>query len=205
MSRLIVGISGGTGSGKTTVAQKIVASIGESRVLYLQQDSYYRDLDQMPLDERRRANFDHPDAFDGELMLNHLESLRDGKSIDRPVYDYMIHSRKKETSRMEPRPVILVEGILVLYDPRMRRLMDLKVYVDCDADIRFIRRLGRDTKERGRSLESVIEQYMTTVRPMHLEFVAPTIRYADIILPEGGFNDAAIGLIVGKILSQIGS
>jgi uridine kinase len=201
---MIIGISGGTGSGKTTVAQKIIASMGVSSVLYLQQDSYYRNLDEMPLDERRRINFDHPDAFDGELMLNHLEALRAGRSIEGPVYDYVVHSRKEETIHAEPLPVILVEGILVFFDPRMRRLMDLKVYVDCDADVRFIRRLERDIRERGRSVESVVEQYMTTVRPMHLEFVAPTMRYADIILPEGGFNDAAIGLLVGKIRSQLG-
>jgi len=201
---MILGISGGTGSGKTTVAQKIIAAIGEPSVLYLQQDSYYRNLDQMPLVDRRRVNFDHPDAFDGELMVEHLEALRAGKSIERPVYDYVIHSRKKETVHVEPLPVILVEGILVFFDPRMRRLMDFKIYVDTDADVRFIRRLERDVRERGRSVESVIEQYMMTVRPMHLEFVAPTMRYADIILPEGGFNEPGIDLIIGKIRSQLG-
>ncbi len=202
MIPLVIGISGGTGSGKTTVARKIIASVGEENVVYLQQDSYYRDLGEMPMDERRHVNFDHPDAFDGELMLNHLQALRAGRSIQLPIYDFVLHSRKKETRRVEPRPVILVEGILVFFDPRMRRLMDVKIYVDCNADVRFIRRLERDIRERGRSVESVIEQYLATVRPMHLEFVAPAIRYADIILPGSGSSEAAIDLIVGGIRSH---
>jgi uridine kinase len=201
MDCTIVGIAGGTGAGKTTAAQKIIASIGEANAVYLQQDLYYRNLDEMPLDQRRQVNFDHPDAFDGELMLYHLELLRAGKGIELPVYDYVIHSRKKETICVAPLPVIIVEGILVLSDPRLRRLMDIKIFVDCDADLRFIRRLERDIRERGRSVESVIEQYMATVRPMHLQFVAPTMQYADIILPEGGLNEAAIDLIAGKIRS----
>jgi len=201
---MIIGISGGTGSGKTTVAHKIIASIGESNAVYLQQDSYYRNLEDMPLDQRQRVNFDHPDAFDGVLMLRHLEALRAGESIDRPVYDFVTHSRKKESIRVQPLPVIIVEGILVFFDAGMRRLMDLKIFVDTDADIRFIRRLQRDIHARGRSIESVIDQYLTTVRPMHQQFVAPTMRYADIILPEGGFNDVAIDLITGKIHSVLG-
>jgi uridine kinase len=198
---MIVGISGGTGSGKTTVAQKIIASIGPANAVYLQQDSYYRNLADMPLDARHQVNFDHPGAFDSELMLHHLEALRAGESIERPVYDYVTHSRRPETIRVAPLPVILVEGILVFFDARMRDLMDIKIFVDCDADIRFVRRLERDLRERGRSAGSVIEQYITTVRPMHLEYVAPSIRYADIILPEGGFNDVGIDLITGKIRS----
>lgn len=201
---MIIGISGGTGSGKTTVAHKIIASIGESNAVYLQQDSYYRNLEDMPLDQRQRVNFDHPDAFDGVLMLRHLEALRAGESIDRPVYDFVTHSRKKESIRVQPLPVIIVEGILVFFDAGMRRLMDLKIFVDTDADIRFIRRLQRDIHARGRSIESVIDQYLTTVRPMHQQFVAPTMRCADIILPEGGFNDVAIDLITGKIHSVLG-
>jgi uridine kinase len=201
ISPMIIGISGGTGSGKTTVAQKIISAIGDSNVAYLQQDFYYRNLDAMPLDERRRINFDHPDAVDGELLLSHLEELHSGKSIERPVYDFVNHSRKSETIRIEPLPAIIVEGILVFHDERMRRLMDLKIFVDCDADIRFARRLERDIRERGRSVESVIEQYLSSVRPMHLQFVAPTMRYADIILPEGGFNDTAIDPIISKIRS----
>jgi uridine kinase len=198
---MIIGICGGTGSGKTTVAQKIIASIGDPNVIYLQQDSYYRDLGGMPLDLRHRVNFDQPDAFDNELMVNHLKALRAGESIERPIYDFVAHSRKPETIRIKPFPVVIVEGILIFFDARMRDLMDLKIFVDCDADIRFVRRLERDLRERGRSVESVIEQYVTTVRPMHEQFVAPSMRYADIILPEGGFNDAGIDVITGKIRS----
>jgi uridine kinase len=203
MPRMIIGISGGTGSGKTTVAQKIISSIGGSNVVYLQQDSYYRNLDAMPLDKRSHVNFDHPDAFDGELMLSHLEDLRAGKSIERPIYDFVAHTRKPETIHVEPLPVIIVEGILIFHDARMRGLMDIKIFVDCDSDIRFVRRLERDIHARGRSVESVIEQYLATVRPMHLQFVAPCMRYADVILPEGGFKEAGIDLITGKIRSVL--
>ena len=200
---MIIGISGGTGSGKTTIAQRIISSIGDSNVAYLQQDSYYLNLDAMPLDQRHQVNFDHPDAFDGALMLRNLEDLCAGKSIDRPVYDFVTHSRKLETIRVEPLPVIIVDGILIFYDARMRSLMDIKIFVDCEADIRFIRRLERDIHVRGRTVESVIEQYLTTVRPMHLQFVEPCMRHADIIIPEGGYNEAAIDLITGKIRSVL--
>jgi uridine kinase len=196
---MIVGITGGTGSGKTTVVQKIIESVGASRVVYFQQDSYYHNLDEMPLDMRHQANFDHPDAFDGDLLLSHIESLRAGQSVDQPIYDYRTHSRKAETKRVNPLPVIIIEGILVFYDPRIRRLMDLKIFVDCDPDIRFIRRLQRDINERGRTVESVVNQYLNTVRPMHLQFVEPSMRYADIILPEGGFNEVGIDFITEKI------
>ena len=198
---MIIGICGGTGSGKTTVAQKIIASVGAGNVVYLQQDAYYRNLGDMPLELRHKVNFDHPDAIDINLMTNHLEALRAGESIEQPTYDYATHSRKAETIHVEPRPVIIVEGILVFFDPQMRRLMDMKIFVDCDADIRFIRRLDRDVHERGRSLESIISQYQTTVRPMHLQFVEPAKRYADIIIPEGGYNEVGIDLITGKIQS----
>jgi uridine kinase len=200
---MIIGICGGTGSGKTTVAQKIIESIGEANVAYLQQDSYYRNLGDMPIDVRHQVNFDHPDAFDNDLLINHLESLRAGESIERPIYDFVTHARKPDTLVMTPLPVIIVEGILIFFDARMRRLMDIRIFVDCDADIRFIRRLKRDLRERGRTVESVIEQYLTTVRPMHLQFVEPSMRYADIILPEGGFNEAGIDLITGKIRSVL--
>jgi uridine kinase len=200
---MILGICGGTGSGKTTVVQKIIAAIGESNVACLQQDSYYRNLGDMPLDARHQVNFDHPDAFDNELLLNHLEALRKGESIERPVYDFHVHSRKPDAVLLRPLPVIIVDGILIFHDAGMRKLMDLKIFVDCDADIRFIRRLKRDLRERGRSADSVIEQYLTTVRPMHLQFVAPSMRYADIILPEGGFNEAGVDLIIGKIRSVL--
>jgi len=198
---MIMGISGGTGSGKTTVAQKIISSVGRDNVVYLQQDSYYRNLGDMPLDLRHRVNFDHPDAFDTELLINHLEALRANEAIEQPIYDYATHSRKAETHHVEPRPVIIMEGILVFVNSQMRGLMDLKIFVDTDADIRFIRRLDRDVHERGRTLESVITQYTTTVRPMHLQFVEPSKRYADIIIPEGGFNDVGIDLITGKVKS----
>jgi uridine kinase len=196
---MIIGISGGTGSGKTTVAQKIISSVGSDRVVYLQQDAYYRNLGDMPLELRHRVNFDHPDAFDTELMINHLEALRAGESIEQPVYDYATHLRRKETLHVESRSVIIIEGILVFVDPDLRALMDMKIFVDTDADLRFIRRLDRDVHERSRTVESVIKQYLTTVRPMHLQFVEPSKRYADLIIPEGGFNDVGIDLITEKI------
>jgi len=201
---MIIGISGGTGSGKTTVAQKIISSVGDANVVYLQQDSYYRNLGDMPLDLRHRVNYDHPDAFDTELLINHLEALRAGESIEQPTYDYATHSRRTATIHLDPQPVIVVEGILVFVNPQLRALMDLKIFVDTDADIRFIRRLDRDVNERGRSVESIITQYTTTVRPMHLQFVEPSKRYADIIIPEGGFNDVGIDLITGKIKAFLG-
>jgi uridine kinase len=200
---MIIGICGGTGSGKTTVARKIITSIGETNAVYLQHDSYYRNLGDMPVDFRHQINFDHPDALDNALLLTHLEALRAGKSIERPVYDFVTHSRKAETVHVEPLPVIIVEGILIFFDARMRELMDIRIFVDCDPDIRFIRRLERDLRERGRSVESVIAQYAATVRPMHLQFVEPAKRYADIILPEGGFNEVGIDLITGKIRSVL--
>jgi uridine kinase len=202
---MIIGISGGTGSGKTTVAQKIVASVGTENIVYIAQDSYYRNLGDMPHDSRQHVNFDHPDALDLELMLSHLEALSAGRSIEQPVYDFTGHTRKAETKHIECRPVILVEGILVFIDPRMRRLMNLKIFIDCDADIRFIRRLERDIRERGRSVESVVAQYTATVRPMHLQYVEPCIRYADMIIPEGGINNADIDRIITRIRSVLAS
>src|SRR5215468_3669401 len=198
---MMIGIAGGTGSGKTTVAHRIIQSVGSSSVVYLQQDSYYRNLGDMPIELRHQVNFDHPDAFDIDLLINHIEALRAGEPIEQPTYDYKTHSRKAEVTHVEPRPIIILEGILVFGYPRLRGLMDLKIFVDADADIRFIRRLDRDVHERGRSLESVIEQYTETVRPMHLQFVEPSKRYADVIIPEGGFNDVGIDLITGKIRS----
>jgi uridine kinase len=198
---MIIGLSGGTGSGKTTVAQKIIRSVGEDNVVYLQQDAYYRNIGDMPIDLRHKVNFDHPDAFDTELMINHLAALRAGETIEQPIYDYATHSRKAEAIHVEPRAVIIIEGILVFVNSKLRGLMDLKIFVDTDADIRFIRRLDRDVHERGRTVESIITQYTTTVRPMHLQFVEPSKRYADIIIPEGGHNDVGIDLITGKIKS----
>jgi uridine kinase len=198
---MIIGISGGTGSGKTTVAHKIIAAVGSENVVYLQQDSYYRNLGDMPMELRHKVNFDHPDAFDTELLVNHLEALGAGESIEQPLYDYATFSRKPETIQVAPRPVIIIEGLLVLVSTHLRALMDLKIFVDADADIRFIRRLDRDVHERERSVDSIISQYQTTVRPMHLQFVEPSKRYADIIIPEGGHNEVGIDLITGKIKS----
>ncbi len=203
MASMIIGITGGTGSGKTTVACKIISAVGSENVVYLQQDAYYRDLGDMPLELRHKINFDHPDAFDSDLMTNHLEALRAGESIEQPVYDYAKHSRKPEKLHIEPRDVIIIEGILVLSSPQLRHLMDLKIFVDADSDIRFIRRLQRDVRDRARSPESVIEQYLTTVRPMHLQFVEPSKRYADVIIPEGGNNEVGIGLVTEKIKSLL--
>jgi uridine kinase len=198
---MIIGISGGTGSGKTTVAQKIINSVGNDNVVFLQHDAYYRNLGDMPMELRHKLNFDHPDALDTDLMMNHIEALRAGESIEQPIYDYATHSRRSETIRVIPRPVIIIEGILVFVNPQMRALMELKIFVDTDADIRFIRRLDRDVHERGRTVESVISQYTTIVRPMHFQFVEPSKRYADIIIPEGGHNEVGIDLITGKIKS----
>jgi uridine kinase len=203
MTRVILGIGGGTGSGKTTAARKIIDSMGEANAVYLPQDSYYRNLDDMPLDRRSRINFDHPDAFDTELLLEHLDALRAGRSIEQPLYDFASHTRKKETLHLEPLPLVVAEGILVFWDARMRSRMDLKVFVDCDPDMRFVRRLERDMRERGRSVKSVIEQYMTTVRPMHQEFVEPAKRYADIILREGGLNESGLDIIIGKVCTML--
>jgi len=196
---MVIGICGGTGSGKTTVANKIVDSVGRANVVFLQQDAYYRDLGNMPLEVKRRLNFDHPDALDNDLLINHLRTLKAGESIDQPVYDYSTHSRTNQKRHIDPRPVIIVEGILVFVSAELRSLMDMKVFVDTDADIRFIRRLQRDLEERGRSAKSVMEQYQTTVRPMHLQFVEPSKRYADVIIPEGGSNEVGIDLITEKI------
>jgi uridine kinase len=196
---MVIGISGGTGSGKTTVTNKIVAEVGTDNVVYLQQDSYYRNLGDMPVEVKRHVNFDHPDALDNELLINHVETLIAGECIDQPIYDYSTHSRTAVTRHIEPRPVIIIEGILVFISPELRSMMDMKIFVDTDADIRFIRRLRRDVEERGRTMQSVVEQYQTTVRPMHLQFVEPSKRYADIIIPEGGSNSVGIDLITGKI------
>lgn len=196
---VVIGVAGGTGSGKTTVAQVILERVGAHHVTLLPQDAYYKDLSDLPPAQRALMNFDHPDALEMDLMVEHLRKLRNWEPIEMPVYDFTTHTRKPETRRVVPNPVILVEGILVLADPRLRELMDVKLYVDTDADVRFIRRLKRDIAERGRTMESVIEQYLTTVRPMHLEFVEPTKRYADVIIPEGGFNQVAMDMVVARL------
>lgn len=199
MNPIVIGVCGGTGSGKTTVVQVILERVGAERIAYIQHDSYYRDQSHLPLEERARVNYDHPDSLETELLVKHVRQLLAGQAVEVPVYDFTTHTRTKRTHRVEPRRVILVEGILIFAEPELRDLMDVKIYVDTDADIRFIRRLQRDIAERGRTMESVIEQYLTTVRPMHLEFVEPSKRYADVIIPEGGFNVVALDMVVARV------
>lgn len=195
---LIIGIAGGSGSGKTTIAESIVGSIGDDRVALIQHDAYYRDLTHLPLEERAKVNYDHPDSLETDLLVSHLKDLLAGNAIERPVYDFTVHNRSPDTVLVEPKPVVVVEGIVVLYEPTLRDLMDLKVYVDTDADLRIVRRLGRDINERGRTFESVRAQYLETVRPMHLQFVEPSKRYADIVIPEG-YNLGAVGTVISMI------
>lgn len=206
MSRrpFVIGICGGTGSGKTTITDRLSSALAGSGVLVIQQDDYYKDLSNLSPTERAKKNFDHPEAVDTALFIEHVKQLRRGQSVDRPVYDFTCHCRRAETVRLDPQPAILIEGILIFENPALRELMDVKIFVDTDADMRFIRRLVRDIRERGRTLESVIEQYQTTVRPMHLEFVEPSKRYADIIIPEGGHNEVGIDLVIQKVKSLLG-
>ncbi|MFZ0413590.1 MAG: uridine kinase [Candidatus Acidiferrales bacterium] len=199
----VIGICGGTGSGKTTITNRLSQALSGSGVLVLQQDHYYRDLHHLTPEERSQQNFDHPNAIDTQLFIAHVRQLREGRPIDRPVYDFTQHRRLSETVRLESRPAILVEGILIFENEALRNLMDLKIFVDTDADVRLIRRLVRDIRDRGRTLESVVEQYQKTVRPMHLEFVEPSKRYADVIIPEGGHNDVGVDLVIQKVRSLI--
>jgi len=201
---MIIGICGGTGSGKTTIARRIIESVGRESVILIEQDSYYRNLADMPLDERHQANFDHPDSIDSDMLMNHLKRLKSGDSIEMPVYDFVSHTRRAETDHIEPKPVVLVEGILIFSEPRILNLLDVRVFVDTPDDIRFIRRLQRDIKERGRTTESVIAQYYATVRPMHFDFVEPSKRGADIIIPEGGNQEIGIEFLCSKIREEIG-
>ncbi|MBI1761745.1 MAG: uridine kinase [Acidobacteria bacterium] len=200
---MIIGISGGTGSGKTTVARRILENVSDEQIVFLQQDSYYRNLGDMPVELRHQINFDHPDALDNDLFVNHVKALRAGEAIAMPVYDFAKHQRKVESVHIEPKPILIIEGILVFVDAALRALMDVKIFVDTDDDLRFIRRLQRDVKERGRSVESVIKQYLETVRPMHRQFVEPSKRHADVIIPEGGHNEVGIDLISGKIRAKL--
>ena len=200
---IIIGVAGGTGSGKTTVSQAILDRVGRDRIAYIQHDSYYKDRSHLPPKERGKINFDHPDALETEFLVQHLKELRDGHPVEVPVYDFTTHTRTSQTQRVEPRRVVLVEGILIFADDALRDIMDVKIYVDTDADIRFIRRLERDITERGRTMRSVIDQYLATVRPMHLEFVEPSKRYADVIIPEGGFNPVALDMVVARIEAMI--
>jgi len=199
MEPVIIGMAGGTGSGKTTVAREILKRAGTAQISLIQHDAYYKDLRDLPQAQRALQNFDHPDALENELLVQHLKELKAGRPIEMPVYDFTSHTRTDRTVRVEPSGVVLVEGILIFADRALRRLMDVKIYVDTDADIRFIRRLQRDIADRGRTMDSVIHQYLATVRPMHQEFVEPSKRWADIIIPEGGFNEVAMDLIATRI------
>ncbi len=200
---LIIGIAGGTGSGKTTLARHISDAFGD-RMAVMTHDSYYRAQNDMTYEERCRQNYDHPDAFETELLCEHLERLCSGEAVEMPVYDYTVHNRSEKTVRVEPRAVIVLEGILLFTDERLRECMDLKIFVDTDADERILRRILRDTEERGRTLSSVIDQYLTTVKPMHDAFVEPYKRYADIIVPGGGSNPAALDMIITRVRKQLG-
>jgi len=196
---IIIGVAGGSGSGKTSVTRSIYKRFTDKTILVIEQDSYYKDQSHLPFEKRLNTNYDHPFAFDNELLMQHLQALGEQQSIEKPIYDYKIHTRSDETIPVEPKDVIILEGILILEDERLRDMMDIKVFVDTDADLRIIRRLLRDIKERGRTIDSVIEQYVNVVRPMHLQFIEPTKRYADIIIPEGGENHVAIDLMSAKI------
>ena len=196
---LVIGIAGGSGSGKTTVAQTILQRVGTDRIAFLQHDSYYKDLRGLPPAQRNEFNFDHPNSLETDLLTRHIAALRNGKPVEVPIYDFSTDSRTSQSFTVQPRNVILVEGILIFTEAALRKLFDIKIFVDTDADLRFIRRLERDIHERGRTTDSVVKQYLHTVRPMHLEFVEPSKRYADIIIPEGGHNAAALDMVVARV------
>jgi uridine kinase len=195
---ILIGVAGGTGSGKTTVTRAVKERFGDGEVVLLEQDFYYRAVD-LPFDERAKINYDHPDAFDTDLLIDHVRKLMAGEGVDKPIYDFVLHQRRPETVRVEPAHVIILEGILVLENARLRELMDIKLFVDTEADLRIIRRLRRDIKERGRTLDAVIDQYLKTVRPMHLQFCEPSKRYADVIIPEGVQNKVALEMFTAKV------
>ncbi len=200
---LVIGVAGGTGSGKTTVANVILERVGENHIAYLPHDAYYRDLGDLPYDQKAALNFDHPNSLETELMIEHIKALKKGQSVNIPVYDFSIHSRTKKTIKVDPHPVVVVEGILLFADKELRELLDIRIFVDTDPDIRFIRRLQRDITERGRTTEMVIQQYLSTVRPMHLEFVESSKRYANVIIPEGGLNHVAMDMVIARIESLL--
>ena len=203
MDTIVIGIAGGSGSGKTTLADTLVSYFGENEVSILRHDKYYKRNDDLSYEERAKLNYDHPDAFDTELLCEHIRQLKAGRPIDMPVYDYSVHNRSEKTIRIQPNPVIILEGILILAEPRLVELMDFKIFVDTDADERILRRIIRDVNDRGRSLDSVIRQYRETVKPMHDQFVEPSKRKANIIIPEGGRNEAAMQVIVELIRSRL--
>ena len=200
---MVVGIGGGTGSGKTTLADLIRKRMGMGSIAFLAHDAYYRDQKHLTPEERAKVNYDHPDSLETDLMVRHIQQLLRGQAIEMPVYDFSTHSRKTETVHVSPKPVILVEGILIFVEKELRDLFDMKIFVDTDADLRLIRRLLRDIQERGRTLQSVVDQYLRTVRPMHLEFVDASKRYADIIIPEGGFNVVALDMVIARLQSLL--
>ena len=201
---IFIGITGGTGSGKSTIAKEIYRQFGEDCIAMIEQDSYYKDQSHLSMEDRVKTNYDHPNAFDNNLLVSHLESLLNGHSIQKPSYDFSIHNRIEDTTKVEPKEIVIVEGILILEDPRIRELLDIKIYVDTDADVWIIRRMVRDINERGRTIESVINQYLNVVKPMHNQFTEPTKKFADLIIPEGGHNKVAIDIIVAKIKEVLG-
>lgn len=198
-SPVVIGIAGGSGSGKTTLARLILDRIGSDRIAFLPHDAYYKDLGELPPNQRASINFDHPDSLDTQLLTEHIHTLKNNQAVNLPIYDFRTHSRTKKTYRVDPRPVIMVEGILIFTEKELRDLLEVKIFVDTDSDLRFIRRLERDIDERGRTTESVIRQYLATVRPMHLEFAEPSKRYADVIVPEGGLNEVAMEMVVARL------
>jgi len=200
---IIIGICGGTGSGKSTVARAIFESLPESNISILEQDAYYKDQTHLVMEDRVKTNYDHPLAFDTELLINHIKTLAEGNAINKPIYDFSQHTRSTENVRVESRDIIIIEGIMIFEDKRLRDIMDIKIFVDTDADIRIIRRITRDIRERGRTLESVIGQYLSTVKPAHEQFIEPTKKFADLIIPEGGYNKVAIDIMVAKVKSII--
>ncbi len=200
---IVFGVAGGTASGKTTVATAILNAVGASKVAYLPHDAYYRQMSHLSYEERARLNYDHPDSLETELLISHVEDLINGEPVEVPIYDFTEHERTSQTRLVEPSPIILIDGILIFTNSRLRDLMDVKIYVDTDADVRFIRRMRRDLDERGRSLSSIIDQYINTVRLMHLEFVEPSKRYADVIVPHGGLNKVAMDMVVARLVSLL--
>jgi uridine kinase len=200
---MIIGICGGTGSGKTTIARAIVDAVGAEQVVLVEQDSYYRNLADMPLDERHQANFDHPDSLDSDMLVNHILRLKQGLAVEMPLYDFATHTRSDRIEVIEPKPVVIVEGILIFAEPRVLDLLDVRIYVDTPDDIRLMRRLRRDSAERGRTFERTLDQYERTIRPMHFEFVEPSKRHADVIIPEGGQTSVSVELLCGLVRERL--
>ena len=200
---IAIAIAGGTGSGKTTITHEILNKVGADHIALLPHDAYYKDLSHLPFEHRTQINYDHPNSLETDLLVQHVKQLKKGNAIELPIYDFKTHTRTPDTIHIDPKPVVLVEGILIFVEPELRELFDVKIFVDTDSDLRFIRRLQRDIAERGRTTESVVQQYLSTVRPMHLEFVEPSKRYADIIIPEGGMNTVAMDMVVARIRAML--